>query len=937
MIEPPRVTSREIKAELERLYSHERRRHLVAFYGTGDEETIQSNLAGQFRVIPVNSELDLRERMPGLDEADARIAFLIPWPTALPLDLAGRFARNGKVFRIGKNVRLAQLFGLADVDDEQVRRSPLAEYLLNHPPTKPLSVPTGRLTLNAMWTAWLSATWGVPTQGGLALDMLLGWAAMDDRGPRFVEAMQSAETKPVRDALLVFLKSQLGAAGRAVWEAWEARKGRTALEYAVLFETLADNAHAGVRVWVKLSTRLALGIKDENEAVQAANALGRAAGTALRYVEQRAGEQTMRAIVNNADALVDTSDVREALIDNARLPSSWQMRLDKLGELLSSVAHAPNARAVADADQARRYLDGHSFFKDEGQTRVVKRAEMAVRLLSWLAARPDKALEGGKAPYADAETLARWYAEDGGFVDLARRWARGPADGIFGRGVSAILEVADQARLDLDNRFSRSLSAWIDATRPSSRVLPIDHALKRIAVRFLEEEPTRKLLVLLIDGMAWAQAVELLQSMAHRASPWMPLAWHASAKGRVGDGVYPTVLANLPTMTEVSRAAFFSGKPLANGTAGDTSKDVDRFRDHADLGKLLPSSEVPRLLLRGEGHTRDGSASAEALALVGDPDKRIVGIVINAIDASLKGDSQQLHPWTIDHVRSLPDLLNKAREAGRSVLLASDHGHVPADNLAPLPGASGQGGGARWRPWWSEKDPIREGEQAFAARPGNGVWAPRGAAGVVLLGDDTTRYGAAAHAGEHGGASLAEVVTPCLLIGCEDVAMKEASTDRGLAVRPAYVPAWWYFDVRDTPLAAPVVEMVRPKKIDDRQLALLPVEEAAPEPIKPAKQRAVAEESPFAKSEMLEIRARSAQIRKQVLQAVDFLLARNGAASDEAFAAGMGVTPYRVGGLVSRLQEVLNVDGYQVLRFDTTARQVYLDREKLCQQFEVKL
>lgn len=936
MIEPPHITKREITAELERLYSHERRRHLVAFYGTGYEETIQSLRAGEFRVIPVQSELDLRERMPALDEADARIVFLIPWSTALPLDLAGRFARNGKVFRIGKNVRLAQLFGVADVEDE-VQRSPLAEYLLTHPPVKPISVPTGRLTLNAMWTAWLSAVWGVPIQGGLALDMLLGWAAMDERGSRFVEAMQSAETRPVREALLVFLKTQLGAAGRAAWEAWETRQGRMVLEYAVLFETLADNAHAGVRVWVKVKSRSALGIKDENEAVQAASAFGRAAGTALRYVEQRAGEQTMRAIVNHADALVDTSDVREVLIENPRLSSSWHMRLDKLGELLLRVAHAPNAQAVAEADQARRYLDGHACFKDEGQTRVVKRAEMAVRLLSWLAARPDKALEGGKALYADAEALARWYAEEGGFVDLARRWARGPADGMFGRGVSAVLEVADQARLDLDKRFSRSLSTWIDAGRPSSQVLPIDRALERIAVRFLDEEPTRKLLVLLIDGMAWAQAVELLQSMAHRASPWMPLAWHASAKGRIGESVYPTVLANLPTITEVSRAAFFGGKPLPLGTVGDTSKDVERFRDHADLGKLLPSPEVPRLLLRGEGHTRDGSASPEALALVGDPDKRIVAIVVNAIDASLKGDAQQHHPWTIDHVRSLPDLLSKAREAGRSVLLASDHGHVPADKLSPLSGASGQGGGARWRPWWSANDPVREGEQAFAARSGNGVWAPRGAAGVVLLGDDTTRYGAAAHAGEHGGASLAEVVTPCLLMGCEDIAMKEANTDRGLAVRPAYVPAWWYFDVRDPPRVEAAVEMVRPKKIDDRQLALLPVEEAAPAPVKPAKQRVVAEESAFAKSEMLEIRARTAQIRKQVVQAVDFLLARNGVASDEAFAAGMGVTPYRVGGLVSRLQEVLNVDGYQVLRFDTTARQVYLDREKLCQQFEVKL
>lgn len=937
MIEPPRVTSREIKVELEKLYSHERRRHLVAFYGTGDEETIQSDRAGQFRVIPVNSELDLRERMPGLEEREARIAFLIPWPTALPLDLAGRFARNGKVFRIGKNVRLAQLFGLADVDDEQVRRCPLAEYLLNHPPQKPFSVPTGRLTLKAMWAAWLAAVWGVPTQGGLALDTLLGWAAVDDRGSRFLESMQSTEAKPVREALLGFLKSEIGPAARAVWEAWETRKGRLALQYAVLFETLAEHAHAGVRVWVKMATRSELGIKDEREAVQAANALGRVAGTALRYVEQRAGEQAMRAVVSQADTLVDMEDVREALIDNTRLPSSWRQRLDKLGAWLQQVAQAPNARAVAEADARRRFLDGHACFKDEGQTRVVKRAEMAVRLLSWLAARPDKALEGGKALYADAEALARWYAEEGGFVDLARKWARGPADGVFGRGVSDVLEEADRARLDLDKRFSRSLGTWVDAGRPSSQVLPIDHALKRIAVRFLDEEPTRKLLVLLIDGMAWAQAVELLQSMAHRSSSWGPLAWHASGKGRVGDGVYPTVLANLPTMTEVSRAAFFEGKPIAAGTTGDTSKDVERFREHADLGKLLPSSEVPRLLLRAEGHTPDGSVSAEALTLVGDADKRIVAIVINAIDASLKGDPQQLHPWTMDHVRSLPDLLNKAREAGRSVLLASDHGHVPADKLTPLSGASGQGGGARWRPWWSEKEPVREGEQAFGARSGNGVWAPRGAAGVVLLGDDTTRYGGAAHAGEHGGASLAEVVTPCLLIGCEDVAQKEADTDRALTVRPAHIPAWWYFDVRDAPREVPAVDMVRPKKTADRQLALLPMENVVPEPVKPAKQRVVIEESAFSKSEMLEIRARTPQIRKQTVQAVDFLLARNGVASDEAFAATMGVTTYRVDGLVSRLQEVLNVDGYQVLRFDRAARQVYLDREKLCQQFEVKL
>jgi hypothetical protein len=70
---------------------------------------------------------------------------------------------------------------------------------------------------------------------------------------------------------------------------------------------------------------------------------------------------------------------------------------------------------------------------------------------------------------------------------------------------------------------------------------------------------------------------------------------------------------------------------------------------------------------------------------------------------------------------------------------------------------------------------------------------------------------------------------------------------------------------------------------------------------------------------------------------VEFLLERRGVASGEAFAAGMNEHAWRVGGLVSKLQEVLNVEGYQVLRYDAAARQVYLDREKLAQQFEVAL
>src|SRR5437899_2449097 len=95
----PELSRQEIEEQLDRLYQSERKRHLVAFFGTGAEDVVDSRHGGRFQVVPVESELDLRARMPALAEEDARIAFLVPWATEIPLDLAGRFARNGKVMR----------------------------------------------------------------------------------------------------------------------------------------------------------------------------------------------------------------------------------------------------------------------------------------------------------------------------------------------------------------------------------------------------------------------------------------------------------------------------------------------------------------------------------------------------------------------------------------------------------------------------------------------------------------------------------------------------------------------------------------------------------------------------------------------------------------------------------------------------------------------
>ena len=937
----PHLSTRDVQEAVEGSYRERRRRHLFAFYGTGDDDVFQVSGVGDVRVVPVRSELELREQMPPIDDVDARIAFLVPWAHDVPLDIAGRFALDGRVRRIGTDARLRQLFGVRELDDD-VTRSPLARYLLRPGAKGRYPSGEGRLTLDAMWAAWLGRDWGVPTEGGLSLGALMGWAAIDTRGAAMVEAMAQPDAVQLRDALLAQLEQRMGKAAVVVWRAWEEGRGERVLELALVLEVLAASPWAAVRVWVRDRVRRLVGAADDAALVEIARALGREAATALRHVEKQTSTKNARLIAKAADELVEDDEVRAALSESTRLPSAWSARWDALGAALFSGGASPSDPALEAAVKALRALEGHVFFKDADHEHRLRRAEMAVRLVAWLVARGDKRIEPGNTPYGEAESLARWYAEEGGYVDWARRAVRiEPEQDGFSLGALAVLRAVDDARTALDRRFARGLTAWVEAGQPATQVVPLSEVTRRVVAKFLDEREDRRLLVLLLDGMAWAQTVEILGALQAWAAPWGPIAWHGTREGRIGEGVYPAVLAQLPTVTEVSRSAFFAGKAMAPGARLDTSKDPELWAANPHVKKYESGTSVPRLLLRSEGHTQGGAASSEALSLVASAERRVVAMVLNAIDDSLKASRDVRHAWRPESITALPDLLEAARAHGRVVLLVSDHGHVPAGRFTrvrdPHPGAGASGGGARWRPWPAADAPVGENEIAVT---GKQVCTPKGAHGVVLLSDDASVYASNTHAGEHGGATLAEVVAPCVIIGCED-STGDIGRDAALAVRAPHVPRWWHFDARlaGSPVVgetAPSAPPPRPKKPkDERQLGLPVLAEPPAAPVVAAP--VAAPPSAFAASEVLAARAPTASGRQDIVRAVDALLDRGGAMSAEAFAAVMGVLAFRVGGLISKLQEVLNVDGYEVVRYDPTSRQVHLDREKLAQLFEVKI
>ncbi len=929
----PDLSRADIRSKLDELLAVTRRHYLFALHGTGDEDRMhRDGTPAEVAIIPVRSELELRRRLLELDDS-ACAAFLVPWEGLLPMDLQGRFASGGHVFRVGRETRILGLFGAVEIEPE-VRASPLVSYLLEHEPEPGSRTSAGggggRLTVNRLWQSWLERSWGLPVQGELALDVLLGWAAVDGRGPEFVRTMEARSAGPVRDALHEHLEARLGPAGPLVWRAWERGDGAAALQMAVLATAVAGaKGDPAVTTWWQITVQQVLG---DAHAIEASARLAEASEPALRALERRSGASAVRKLVEAADARVLES-VRPGLASSTRLPSAWQARLAALGSALVAAATAPSRQAAAETVRRRSGLAGHLLYTDDDQKLIIERAEMAVRLAGWLALRPDRDLARSLTPFTEVECLATWYATEGGHVDWARRWARGSGAGGLFAGIDAILAAADRTREELDRRFAAALPAYLEARRPATQCLPIDQAIERIAGRFLREKPERRLLVLLMDGMAWAQAVEILAGLGTETIAWGPLAWHALRNNRIGDGPYPAVLANFPTMTEISRSAFFAGRPMAIGKDHKSGDDPARWKTNKVALEFCDPQAPPLLLLHGELQSKDGAASPEALSQVEDRRRRIVAVVVNAIDSSLKGDAAHRTRWTASTIKSLRDLLDKAREVGRIVMLCADHGHVPADRLAPAGMAKKHG--SRWRAWEKREDPIAEFEVGLAATA-EGVWAPAGAHGVALLTDDARKYGGGASAGEHGGASLAEVVAPCVLIGCEDHA--DLRDDPALDVRPAAAPGWWNFDLGGELTAAAIAPDIKPRRqkapsSDQLQLPqLVRPEPPVSAPVVPAP-RVV---SAFARSEILEARV-SSDRRQAVIDAVEFLLARNGIADAAAFATAMKTFPARVGGLVSMLQEFLNVDGYQVLSYDRQEKQVRLDKGKLAEQFEVTL
>jgi len=264
-------------------------------------------------------------------------------------------------------------------------------------------------------------------------------------------------------------------------------------------------------------------------------------------------------------------------------------------------------------------------------------------------------------------------------VDWARSVLRaGDPVRELSEGYARLVERVAVRRQEQNRCFAELLRDQVAAAGQPSDLVLVERVLDEVVAPLAALAPV---LVILLDGMSPAVSRELLADLARL--DWVSLGPEGQPM-RAG-------LAAIPCVTEASRASLFCGRPCT----GTADNEAAGFAGHAGLRSHCRSGSPPVLFHKvALQEAADASLAANVREAIASTQKRVVGVVINAVDDHLlKGEQLDLR-WTRDEIKVLPSLLYEARSARRVVVVLSDHGHLLDHQTQGRPGE----GGERWRP-----------------------------------------------------------------------------------------------------------------------------------------------------------------------------------------------------------------------------------------------
>ena len=390
--------------------------------------------------------------------------------------------------------------------------------------------------------------------------------------------------------------------------------------------------------------------------------------------------------------------------------------------------------------------------------------------------------DGLVQPQSLAEAAAYQVAE-GSFVDWARLSLRsGDPVQALSEAYAKLVDRVTEKREEQAHHFALLLKDWTAAGSTGETIIPVENVLELVVAPLASQAPV---LVVIVDGMSTAVWRELVTDITQH--DWVALTTERKpSTALIG-------LATIPSLTEVSRTSLLCGQ-LRRGSAQDEQVG---FASNPALLAHCTTKSPPVLFHKASlQEEEDAGLAGEVRKEIASSHRRVVGVVINAVDDYLLKGEQLDTSWTQDQIKVLRALLHEAQQARRVVILLSDHGHV----LDYKTVGKSHEGGDRWR----FDDSTLEGNELRIS--GSRVLIPESKV-LIAPWTERLRYGIKKN-GYHGGLTPQEMVVPIGVLCSTDTYPKgwgEASVD---------IPSWWEESLSkeaDSSEPAPRPEPIKPK------------------------------------------------------------------------------------------------------------------------------
>ena len=856
---------------------------------------------GKADVVRADTVFQIREALLDAEKRSGRVILLTKLRQAdLGNDVVARLARS-RLFAIDHWASLCSLFKAKELD-RSVCDASLAEALLECAPTDGYPpVSAGVLDAGTVWRAICRHVFEMGDREPDLVTLLL-WATNDQASSRYTTANDD-----LRASLRQRLASNLGEAAESILNFVDCNAGSNALALAVSCQVIFGEG----RDTVLDAAAARLEQYHHNKAISkmVGQKLGRIASDAIADLDRTEDPRLAQLHLQRADELLKQFRCDDHAYRSRLTLLGYEQRLKRFGDQLRETIGNLSDSSIRQCEGLQNEIAAHRRAKIGQRSQQLARSEMALRLLRWLA-----------TPNIDATSFAEMsnaYRKELAFVDWARESVcRGEDVEELTRAYQQLDQAVLVRREQFNLKFAQSLADWTSTGSTFNDICGVEDVLSKFVGKIAGEN--NRVLLVVLDGMSWAVCHELLGDF--QSEHWFEATLQESS-------ALPTpVIATVPSVTNYSRVSLLSGELLR----GDYSNEKRNFESSSALRQACDKRFPPILFHKKEvSEGARGVVGDELSKAILSTSNKIVGVVFNAIDDRLSGAQQVREDWNINRISPLGAVLKLARDSGRVVILASDHGHVWHRPEAKL--SSGDGG-SRWR---TNSQEAAEGELEIT---GNRVLDETGNHSVVVPFVEKIYYSRQQN-GYHGGATPQEMICPVVIL------MDKTSTYSGLYPCEYPKPDWWLAK----PVAAPLVDEPVITVINSRPKDLLDGlweedKAASPTPAvltKPTKLTVASAEWVSILLNSVAYRDQKAFVRRHapeddvVRRCLEALEGSGGIMTPAAFSKSADIPAARLDGLISRLQRLLNVDGYEILTFSRSENRIELNVSKLMRQFGI--